>query len=44
MKYKNLIFIAIVAFTTLVGSWVIPSLAQKMYANVSWSLMSHQKA
>ena len=30
MKYKNLIFIAIVAFTTLVGSWVIPSLAQKM--------------
>lgn len=30
MKYKNLIFVLIVAFTTLVGSWVIPSLAEKM--------------
>lgn len=30
MKYKNLIFVLIIAFTTLMGSWVIPSLVKKM--------------
>lgn len=30
MKYKNLIFALIIAFTTLTGSWVIPSLIEKM--------------
>ena len=30
MKHKNLIFALIVAFTTLIGSWVIPSLVEKM--------------
>ena len=30
MKYKNLIFALIVTFTTLAGSWIIPSLVEKM--------------